>query len=231
MDLLCSLKRRQLHRPSSSNLLHNPGCTGGLPVDCVLQNAQEVWEASRAATKCQDSLDNHDHEVILLLVMCLRTVVSQIQQLPWQTSDGAPLSLVYDELRDDGLRSSRESSSPPENRLRARAGSGGVAILVGEFEVCGDDKDLLLGSLRMIGLRKLAAGLTMLRQQVDRKKAKPKTQPSRMNGADRRCHPTLMMDNRQDAGDLKNVERMMDGLMHSIKVVMSSRGVDRHLDL
>ena len=236
MDLLCSLKRPQLHRPSSTLLHNGSSSAGGLPVDTVLQNAQEAWEACRAVTECHDSLDNHDHEVILLLVMCLRTVVSQIQQLPWQAASdgGVSLGFTQDEFRDDGMRS-RESSSPLENRSGTGAGScggGGVPILVGEFEVCGDDKELLLGSLRMIGLRKVAAGLTMLRQLIDRKKAKPRTQQPRMNGADGMCLPTLMMDNLQDASDLKHVERMMDGLMHSIKVVMNSRGVDDwHLGL
>jgi hypothetical protein len=220
MDLLCSLKRRQLPRPTNPC----PFPSGALPVDCVLQNAQEAWDACRAITDCHDSLHDHDHdhEVILLLVMCLRTVVSQIQQLPWQTSDGP----TPDELRDDGIRSSRESSSPLENRPGAETNSRGVPILVGDFEVCGDDKDLLMGSLRIIGLRKLAAGLTTLRQLVDGQKARLGTQHARRTGADGRCHATLMMDNLHDSGDLKHVGRMMDGLMQSIKVAMNSRGVE-----
>ncbi|KAH6624304.1 hypothetical protein B0J18DRAFT_174161 [Chaetomium sp. MPI-SDFR-AT-0129] len=257
MDLLCSLKRPHVpHRSSGASTPRSITATA-LPVDFVLQNAQEAWHACRAAAECQETAeDNHDHEVIELLVMCLRAVVAQVQQLPavaplanFESSAGASGGDDDDDARslmhlrknggggggyhhghDDASSSvlySRESSSSPEDKVFGGLGRDGVPILVGEFEVSGDDKDLLLRSLRMIALRKLASGLRLLRGIVDAKKATLRGGSGRVSGSGNEDRPPRMANGLHDAGDLKHVERMMDGLMHSIKVLMGLRDVDR----
>ncbi|XXG97050.1 hypothetical protein Hte_003344 [Hypoxylon texense] len=134
-ELLCALKSAGSVRGSPKSDGSGSTCSSLGNIMTTIQEAFRTW---REFINCPGCAQNGDQEVLLLSLMCARSVLSQLEGVTWIGGD---------------------NSSPDDC---------GPTLTLGEFRVEGDEKSMLLHALRSITLRKIEAVLMRLKEVLER---------------------------------------------------------------
>ena len=191
-NLLCSLKRSQalVSRASSlsslSSVVTRPDGVptggpkrGGSPSSLgrILTNTQEALRVCRTMVECQECVHDDDQEVVLLALMCIRAVLSHLQNANWSGADGGGNNSASNAGGGVGSGLSGNMVGDDDMTLNSKSKHNSdddpPPMLVGDFEVTGHDKAILLQALRSITLRKIEHILMFLGEMLQ-KTAQPK---------------------------------------------------------
>ncbi|KAH8169840.1 hypothetical protein LIA77_10384 [Sarocladium implicatum] len=141
----CECIQRQIALLSQ---LKRPGFSGPgeeASLSSALAKARDAQKTWVDLASCDSCMRGDDQEVLLLALMCIRLVLSQLRGV-------CPV---------DG---SREADTTMHD-------SEGVPVLVGDFEVTGDDRLVLLHVFRSIEVKKVEAMLDKINDAFKRKRA------------------------------------------------------------
>ena len=212
-ELLCTLKGSELTR--SSWLSGGSSWNARPTLNHTLRQVQEALRVWRGLIDCQNCAHNDDQEVLLLALMCVRKVLARLRLV-------GP-SVPYDESSqsESGVANRKSRSSQSQCRtpdVPAIDFSNESQMLVGDFEVTGHDKSVLLRVLMANTLRKITAILKLLREVLERKKNLEKTSNSSfmtpIGGA--------WQEPRHGTSSLVHAEQMTQGLLSSVESQMSA---------
>ncbi|KAI0378285.1 hypothetical protein F5Y04DRAFT_291092 [Hypomontagnella monticulosa] len=175
----------------------SPKSDGGnsafVPVGRIMANIQDAFKTWKTFINCPSCSQDGDQEVLLLSLMCARAVLCQLEGITWNGDSGS---------------STPADSSP--------------TLTLGEFEVEGDEKSMLLQALRSITLRKIEAVLMRLREVLERiKRLEGGQDPYRQSENRRGRVEGGWMDprNGDEASNLAYAEQMLQGLVRYVRVL------------
>ena len=127
--------------------------------------------------ECQDCVHDDDQEVVLLALMCIRAVLSHLQNANWSGADGGGNNSANNAGGGMGSGLSGNMAGDDDMALNSKSKHNSdddpPPMLVGDFEVTGHDKAILLQALRSITLRKIEHVLMFLGEMLQ-KTAQPK---------------------------------------------------------
>ncbi|KAL7943595.1 hypothetical protein V8C42DRAFT_97777 [Trichoderma barbatum] len=181
-NLLCNLKNSEIVRPG-----------GKMPMKRILENMQEAQKIWLDLTGCISCMRGDDQEVLILALMCVRFVLLQLQDVNWSCSDRSNALLSISGHVSPGINSERDIE--PDR------------VLVGDFEVTGDDKSSLFYMLWAMMIQKVNSVLDSLRSVLERKKVSGGRLPE----------PGILL-----SSDLSLVEHTIDGLTHLSRSLLAS---------
>ncbi|KAI1781135.1 hypothetical protein F4818DRAFT_29798 [Hypoxylon cercidicola] len=189
-ELLCVLKSSGSVRGSPKSDGSSSGCSS---LGNIMTNIQEAFKTWREFINCPSCAQNGDQEVLLLSLMCARSVLSQLEGVTWIGGD----------------------NSAPDDP--------GPTLTLGEFRVEGDEKSMLLHALRSITLRKIEAVLMRLKEVLERIKrledgldTPRRSGKRRGRGADGRRAESRSGDG---VSNLAYAEQMLQGLMRYVRAL------------
>ncbi|KAI4860814.1 hypothetical protein F4820DRAFT_435726 [Hypoxylon rubiginosum] len=193
-ELLCALKSPGSVRGSPKSDGSSSACSS---LGNIMTNIQEAFKTWREFINCPSCAQNGDQEVLLLSLMCARSVLSQLEGVTWIGGDN----------------SSHDDCGP--------------TLTLGEFRVEGDEKSMLLHALRSITLRKIEAVLMRLKEVLERIKLlengldTPTRLPENRRG---RGADGSRAESRSGDGvsNLAYAEQMLQGLMRYVRVLEGS---------
>lgn len=171
--------------------------SGYLPVGRIMANIQQAFKTWKAFINCPSCSQDGDQEVLLLSLMCARAVLCQLEGVTWNGGSGS---------------STPADSSP--------------TLTLGEFEVEGDEKSMLLQALRSITLRKIEAVLMRLKEVLERVRRLEDGQDPYRQSENRRGRGVeggwMEPRNGDGASNLAYAEQMLQGLVRYVRVLEGS---------
>jgi hypothetical protein len=176
--------------PESGSSTPDRGSSAGTSLSRALLSIQNGIQVWNSFIECPKCANNNDQEVLLLALMCLRAALFQLQKAGW----------------GDFHTSSLTQPLP--------------TLSLGDFEVKGDDKLMLLQALRSITIRKTESILTRLKETLDRKKALEKIfDPSDKSWEKEGRDPWAQSRCEEGASNLGHADQMMQGLVRFVKTL------------
>ncbi|KAI1307856.1 hypothetical protein F5Y03DRAFT_118067 [Xylaria venustula] len=167
------------------------------PTKCqIMVKIQEALKTWKGLVECPSCAHDEDSDIVLLALICGRELVTQIQAKP---------GLLYDDGPTPG-------HSP--------------SLVLGGYEVKGDEKSMLLHALRSITFRKLDRALICLKEVLERKKrllratklaSSPRQDRTESTG-DSWTRPQLP----STWNDLAHMDQMLHGTMSLLKTLQSA---------
>ncbi|PKK54268.1 hypothetical protein CI102_1714 [Trichoderma harzianum] len=181
-SLLCKLRGSEVFRPG-----------GKMSMKSILANMQEAQTAWLGLTSCTSCMRGDDQEVLILALMCVRSMLLQLQNVSWACGGNQDVSLTASEHVSPGI------SAEGDVELEV--------VTVGDFELTGDDKSSLLYMLWSMMVQKVNTVLESFRSVLERKKV----------SGGRFSEPGALL-----SGDLSMVEHTIDGLTHLSRSILAS---------
>jgi len=193
VDLLCSIKQSGIQNRSSMSE--------------VLLELEEAIRIFRDMIDCFNCTSNCDDEVLLLALMCIRALLSQIQNLPmYAGSNSTSLGGSQSKPGRSSQRNSRGIS------LFEGDSSDLAQVVVGDFEVTGDDKHTLLQVFGSMTFRKIETVLLSLKDVLQRKKMLYTSNEVCEQSEDQRGG--LLPERSSGVKSFSHVEQMLAGLVN-----------------
>ncbi|KAI1766592.1 hypothetical protein GGR53DRAFT_202711 [Hypoxylon sp. FL1150] len=191
-ELLCALKSSTSGSVRSSPKADGSG-SGYSPLGNIMTTIQEAFKTWRKFIHCPNCAQNGDQEVLLLSLMCARSVLTQLEGVTWIGG----------------------GNNTPDDT--------GPTLTLGEFRVEGDEKSTLLHALRSLTLRKIEAVLIRLKEVLERiKRLESGLEASRLpeNRRGRGAEgPRLESRGGDGMCNLAYAEQMLQGLMRYVRVL------------
>ncbi|KAL6693484.1 hypothetical protein J3F84DRAFT_380933 [Trichoderma pleuroticola] len=181
-SLLCKLRGSEVFRPG-----------GKMAMKSILANMQEAQTAWLGLTGCTSCMRGDDQEVLILALMCVRSMLLQLQNVSWGCGGNQDVSLTVSEHVSPGI------SAEGDVELEV--------VMVGDFELTGDDKSSLLFMLWSMMVQKVKTVLESFRSVLERKKL----------SRGRFSESGALL-----SGDLSMVEHTLDGLTHLSRSLLAS---------
>ncbi|KAL7905033.1 hypothetical protein GGI35DRAFT_461665 [Trichoderma velutinum] len=181
-SLLCKLRGSEAFRPGGNMSMKN-----------ILANMQEAQKAWLVLTGCTSCMRGDDQEVLILALMCVRSMLLQLQNVSWGCGGNQDVSLTVSEHVSPGV------SAEGDVELEV--------VMVGDYELTGDDKSSLLYMLWSMMVQKVNTVLESFRSVLERKKVSGGRFPE----------PGALL-----SGDLSMVEHTIDTLTHLSRSLLAS---------
>ncbi|KAI0970336.1 hypothetical protein F4678DRAFT_136886 [Xylaria arbuscula] len=167
------------------------------PTKCdIMVKIQEALKTWKGLVECPSCAHDEDTDIVLLALICGRELVTQIQAKP---------GLLYDDGPTPG-------HSP--------------SLVLGGYEVKGDEKSMLLHALRSITFRKLERAIICLREVLERKKRLLRVTKLATSPHQDRAESTGDSWTRSQFpstwNDLAHMDHMLHGIMGLLKALQSA---------
>lgn len=191
-ELLCALKSSTSGSVRSSPKSDGSG-SGYSSLGNIMTTIQEAFKTWREFINCPGCAQNGDQEVLLLSLMCARSVLTQLEGVTWIGGG---------------------NNTPNDS---------GPTLTLGEFRVEGDEKSMLLHALRSITLRKIEAVLVRLKEVLERIKRLENGLDSPRLPENRRGRgaegPRVESRGGDGMSNLAYAEQMLQGLMRYVRAL------------